>query len=135
MIKSYWVPAVRAASYLRRGDAANAIELLQATSPYELGADASMYPIYLRGEAYIEVRNGPAAVAEFQKILDHPGIVLNFPLGALARLGLGRSYALSGDTAKSRATYEDFLALWKDADPNIPVLREAKTEYAKLNQR
>jgi eukaryotic-like serine/threonine-protein kinase len=82
--------------------------------------------------AYLAQKNGPAAAAEFQKFLDHPGIVQNFLLGALARLQLGRSYALSGDTAKAKAAYQDFFALWKDADPDIPILKEAKVEYAKL---
>ena len=78
------------------------------------------------------MRNGPAAAAEFQKFLDHPGIVTNFPLGALARLGLARAYALYSDTAKVKSAYQDFFTLWKDADPDIPILKEAKTEYAKL---
>jgi len=91
-----------------------------------------MYPPYIRGMAYLAQKNGPAAAAEFQKFLDHPGIVQNFLLGSLARLQLARAYALSGDTAKAKAAYQDFLALWKDADPDIPILKEAKAEYAKL---
>jgi len=110
---------------------------LEAAEPYELGQPAqlqlgTMYPAYLRGEAKLMAHNGPAAAAEFQKFLDHPGIVTNFPLGALARLGLARAYALSADTAKAKSAYQDFFTLWKDADPDIPILREAKTEYAKL---
>jgi predicted Zn-dependent protease len=85
-----------------------------------------------RGQAYLMLHNGSAAAAEFQKFLDHPGVVRNFPLGALAHLGLARANALQGDTPKARAAYQDFLALWKDADSNIPILKEAKTEYAKL---
>ena len=91
-----------------------------------------MYPVYVRGEAQLAAHNGAAAAAEFQKFLDHRGIVINFPLGALAHLGLARAYALSGDTAKARTAYQDFFALWKDADPDIPILKEAKAEYAKL---
>jgi hypothetical protein len=91
-----------------------------------------MHPPYIRGLAYLAEKNGPAAAAEFQKFVDHPGIVLNFLLGSLARLQLGRAYAISGDTAKAKATYNDFLTLWKDADPDIPILKEAKAEYAKL---
>jgi hypothetical protein len=88
----------------------------------------------LRGEAYLAAKQGNEAAAEFQKILDHRGIVLNEPIGALAHLQMGRAYALQGDIAKSRAAYQDFLTLWKDADPDIPILREAKAESAKLQQ-
>ena len=91
-----------------------------------------MYPIYVRGEAYLAAHQGKEAAAEFQKILDHRGIVLNFPLGALVHLGIGRAYALQGDSAKARAAYQDFFTLWKDADPDIPVLQQAKTEFAAL---
>jgi eukaryotic-like serine/threonine-protein kinase len=89
-------------------------------------------PIYLRGQTYLLARRGSEAATEFQHIFDHRGIVLNFPLGALAQLGLGRAYALQGDSAKARSAYQNFLALWKDADPDIPVLKQAKVEYAKL---
>jgi len=91
----------------------------------------TMYPVYIRGLAYLNTRQ-PQAAGEFQKILDHPGVVLNFPLGALARLGLSRAYVLAGDKAKARIAYQDFLTLWKDADPDIPILKQAKAEYAKL---
>jgi hypothetical protein len=91
-----------------------------------------MYPAYIRGLAYLAQRNGPAAAAEFQKFLDHPGTVLNSVLGSLARLQLGRAYVLSGDTAKAKSAYQDFLTLWKDADADVPILKEAKVEYAKL---
>jgi ATP/maltotriose-dependent transcriptional regulator MalT len=86
----------------------------------------------MRGEAYTAAHQGREAAAEFQKTLDHRGIVLNEPIGALAHLGLARAYALQGDTAKAKAAYQDFLTLWKDADPDIPVLIAAKSEYAKL---
>ncbi|MGA7625057.1 MAG: tetratricopeptide repeat protein, partial [Candidatus Acidiferrales bacterium] len=89
-------------------------------------------PVYLRGEAYVAAQQGSAAAAEFQKILNHPGVVGNEPIGALAHLGLARAYALQGDTVKARSAYQDFLGLWKDADPDIPILIAAKSEYAKL---
>jgi hypothetical protein len=90
-----------------------------------------LFPIYLRGEAYLAPGQDSAA-AEFQKIIDHPGVVWNCATGALAHLELGRAYALAGDKTKARAAYQDFLTLWKDADPDIPVLKEAKAEFAKL---
>jgi hypothetical protein len=110
---------------------------LEAAAPYELGEPqqlqiGTLYPAYVRGQAYLAVHNGNAAAAEFQKFLDHRGIVVNFPLGALAHLQLGRAYAMSGDAAKSKAAYQDFFTLWKDADPDVPILKEAKAEYAKL---
>ena len=91
-----------------------------------------MYPVYVRGEAYLAAHQGSEAAAEFQKILDHRGIVLNEPIGALAHLGLARAYVLQGDAMKARPAYQDFLTLWKDADPDIPILIAAKAEYAKL---
>jgi hypothetical protein len=91
-----------------------------------------MYPIYVRAQAYLSARQGPAAASEFQKILDHSGLLWNCATGALARLGLARAYVLQGDTPKARAAYQNFLTLWKDADPDIPILKEAKVEYAKL---
>jgi hypothetical protein len=91
-----------------------------------------MFPVFVRGEAYLAARKGGEAAAEFQKILDHRGLVLNQPIGALAHLGLGRAYVLQGDTVKAKAAYQNFLTLWKDADTDIPVLQQAKAEYAKL---
>jgi hypothetical protein len=91
-----------------------------------------MYPAYLRGEAYLMMYAGREAAVEFQKIIDHPGIVLNFPIGALARLGLARAYALQGDTTKAQVAYLNFFNLWKNADPDLPILQQAKGEYAKL---
>jgi tetratricopeptide (TPR) repeat protein len=137
LIQGYWLPAIRAAAELNQGHAEKAIALLQASSAYEQGEPSpfilgTMYPVYVRGEAYLKAGQGRKAAVEFQKILDHRGIVLNFPLGALAHLQLGRAYRLVGDTAKARSAYQDFFALWKDADPDIPILREAKAEYAKL---
>ena len=112
-----------------------AIEALQVAAPYELGRVGALYslhPAYVRGEAYLAAHQGGEAAAEFQKILDHRGIVVNEAIGALAHLQIGRAYAMQGDTAKARAAYQDFLTLWKDADPDIPVLKQAKAEYAKL---
>ena len=112
--------------------------MLQAALPIELGEPLSspgppcLYPVYVRGEAYLAAGQGSAAAAEFRKLIDHRGITWSCTTGALARLGLGRAYALSGDTAKARTKYQDFLALWKDADPDIPILKEAKAEYGKL---
>jgi hypothetical protein len=87
----------------------------------------------VRGESYLAAHRGDKAAAEFQKILDHRGIVVNSPIGVLAHLGLGRAYALSGDKSKAKSAYQEFLSFWKDADPDIPILKQAKAEYAKLN--
>jgi len=94
--------------------------------------NSCMYPVYLRAEAHLSAHQGPAAVAEFQKILDHRGLLWNCTTGALAHLQIGRAYAMQGDTAKAKAAYQDLLTLWKDADPDIPILKQAKAEYAKL---
>jgi hypothetical protein len=117
---------------------AKATEVLAAASPYELGVPGSstfwtnLYPVYVRGEALLAAHQGLQAAAEFQKILDWPGVGVNEPIAALAHLGLARSYALAGVAPKSKVAYQNFLALWKDADPDIPVLVAAKSEYAKL---
>ena len=137
VLKLYWLPTLKAAVELNGGNSAQALEALEAAAPYELGEPppfqtGTLYPAYLRGQVYLLAHNGAAAAAEFQKVLDHRGIVLNFPLGALARLQMGRAYAMSGDTNKARAAYQDFLALWKDADPDITILKEAKADYGKL---
>jgi eukaryotic-like serine/threonine-protein kinase len=92
----------------------------------------ALYPVFVRGEAYLAAHQGKEAASEFQKIIDHRGIVLNSPIGALAHLQIARAYAMQGDTAKAKAAYQDFLTLWKDADPDIPILITAKAEYAKL---
>jgi serine/threonine protein kinase/Flp pilus assembly protein TadD len=132
-----YLPMIRAAVALHSGDANRAIAALAPSAPYELGAASQnltflLYPVYLRGEADLAAKQGLAAAAEFQKILDHPGVVLNEPIGALTHLGLGRAYALAGDSAKAKVAYQDFFALWKDADADIPILRQAKAEYGKL---
>jgi eukaryotic-like serine/threonine-protein kinase len=137
IVKFDYLPMIRAATALRSGDGKRAIDALSASAPYELGETNSsftfaLYPVYLRGEAYLAEKQGAAAGNEFQKILDHAGLVGNEPLAALAHLGLGRAYALAGDSAKSKTAYQDFFAVWKDADPDLPVLKQVKAEYAKL---
>src|SRR5882672_11122483 len=134
-----YLPTLRARLALIHSNPQQAIDTLEIAAPYELGLPAggfynwpNMYPVYVRGEAYLAARRGNEAAAEFQKILAHRGIVLNEPIGALAHLQLGRAYVLQDDTAKARAAYQDFLTLWKDADPDIPVLKEAKAEFARL---
>ena len=114
------------------------IDVLQAATPYELGDAGSttfsfnLYPVYVREEAFLAAKQGALASAEFQKIIDWRGVVINEPIGALAHLGLARAYVLQGDTVRARAAYQDFLALWKDVDPEIPILNEATAEYDKL---
>jgi tetratricopeptide (TPR) repeat protein/predicted Ser/Thr protein kinase len=132
IVQRYRLPTIRAAMALQRKNPNQAIELLQQTSPIELGDVGWLLPVYLRGEAYLMLGDGNRAAAEFQKFIDHRGLVANFPGGALARLGLARAYAMTGDTAKAKAAYQDFLTLWKGADPDVPILNEAKAEYAKL---
>jgi len=154
LVQRYWLPTIRAGVALEHKDLDRAIELLKAASTVELSEPTnlamSLCPVYLRGEAYLMLHDGNAAAAEFQKFIDHRGLVVNFPWGALARLGLARAYAVEAGLsrhgenggikpplqpdalAKARAAYQDFLALWKDADPDIPILKEAKAEYAKL---
>jgi tetratricopeptide (TPR) repeat protein len=139
IIQFNYLPILRARIALVRSNPQQALNSLQAAAPYELGLPAysfynwpNLYPVYARGEAYLAAHKGNEAAAEFQKILDHRGIALNEPIGALAHLQLGRAYAMPGDIAKARAAYQDFLTLWKDADPDIPILKQGKAEYAKL---
>jgi eukaryotic-like serine/threonine-protein kinase len=145
LVQRYWLPTIRAAVAAERKDPNRAVELLKETSAIELGDPNNFVifvPVYVRGEAYLTLGDGERAAAEFQKFVDHRGAVNNFPLGALARLGLARAYALEAKSAqgtgagaahaKARAAYQDFLTLWKDADPDIPILKKAKAEYAKL---
>lgn len=132
-----YLPMIHAALALRSGNGPKAIEALVPSLPYELGQcnptfTFSLYPVYLRGEAALAAKQGAAAVTEFQKIIDHAGVVGNEPIGALAHLGLGRAYVLQGSTAKAHAAYDDFFTLWKDADPDVPLFKQAKTEYATL---
>ena len=138
IVQINYLPTLRAQLALVRKDPSRAIEILQTAVPYELGESlgeditTNMYPAFVRGEAYLAAQKGSEAASEFQKILDHRGIVLNSPLGATARLKIARAYAMQGDRAKANAAYKDFLSLWKDADPDIPILVAAKSEYAKL---
>jgi outer membrane PBP1 activator LpoA protein len=132
LIQRYRLPTIRAAVALQRKDPKRAVELLRAASAIELGDYGHrLFPVYLRGEAYLMLHDGNRAAAEFQKFHD-PHTQMDFAWGALARLQLGRAFALSGDKTKAKAAYQDFLTLWKDADPDIPILKEAKAEYAKL---
>jgi tetratricopeptide (TPR) repeat protein len=128
----YVLPTIRAAVEMNRNNPAKAIEILQPVIPYDLANLRGLSSAYDRGQAYLLLHKGNEAAAEFQKILDHPGVVLNSITGSLAHLQLGRSYVLAGDEVKARAAYQDFFALWKDADPDIPILKQAKAEYAKL---
>jgi eukaryotic-like serine/threonine-protein kinase len=139
-IQFSYLPTLRARLALNRGDAAKAFELLQAAVPNELGAPRSrleggfgaLYPIYVRGQAYLAAHQGTAAAMEFQKIFDHTGIVVSDPVGALVRLQLGRAFALSGEKVRAKVAYTDFLTLWKEADADIPILKQAKEEYTNL---
>jgi eukaryotic-like serine/threonine-protein kinase len=138
IVRFNYMPTLLAQIALSRGEALKAIEVLQTAGPHELGTHGAsgfltnLCPVYVRGDAYLTAHQGSEAAAEFQKILDHRGIALNSPIGALAHLQIGRAYALQGDTAKARAAYQDFLTLWKDADLDIPILISTKAEYAKL---
>jgi tetratricopeptide (TPR) repeat protein len=147
-IQAIWLPAIQAQVALNKKNQASSLNARQTASPIELGQIgfvlnlSCLYSVYVRGEAYLAAGQGSVAAAEFQKILDHSGIVWNCWTGALARLGVARANALQAktsqgadaDAARVRAlvAYKDFLTLWKDADPNIPILKEAKAEYAKL---
>jgi serine/threonine protein kinase/tetratricopeptide (TPR) repeat protein len=143
-VQTSYLPVLRARLALNRSvngsESARAIEALEAAAPYELGVPISkvsadfgaLYPIYMRGDSYLDAKQGPEAAAEFQKILDHRGIVRTDLIGALAHLQLGRAYGLSGEEAKAKVAYEAFLTLWKDADPDLPILKRAKAEYGSL---
>ena len=133
------LPVARSSIALARGNGAEAIELLRPVTgdrywwgPDDPSSMDGLLPAYLRGKAYLQMRQGKEAAAEFQRFIDHPGIVANSPLGPLARVGLARAYVFQGDVTKARAAYQDFLTLWKDADPDIPILKDAKAEYARL---
>jgi len=144
VVRFTYLPTLRAILALKHGQPANAVEVLQTAIPYEGGVSIEggseyllgggiLYPVYVRGVAYLAGRRGQEAAAEFQKILNHPGIVVCDPIGALAHLQLGRADAQAGDKTKARSAYQDFLTLWKDADPDIPILKQARAEYANLN--
>ena len=131
LLNEYLMPPVFAVIELNRNRIQQALGLLKPSSAYDFGP-FSLPSVYVRGEAYLKARDGKQAAAEFQNIIDHRAVVTNDVLGALAHLQLGRAYAVYGDTPKSKAAYEDFLTLWKDADPEIPILKQAKAEYARL---
>ena len=138
-MQNYSLPTIRAAIEIGKNNGVQAVQILEVAGPYELGSPsagitslANLYPVYLRGEAYLRAGQGQEAAAQFQKIIDHPGIVSNFLTGALARLQLGRAQAMLGERETARKSYQDFFALWKEADPDIPILHAAKAEYAKL---
>jgi hypothetical protein len=133
-----YLPTLWAQLALNQNSAFQSVEALRIAIPYELGLPTgtvfapALYPIYVRGIAFLTLHQGNEATIEFQKILDHRGIVVNGPVGALAHLQIGRAYAMQGDTAKAKAAYQDFLTLWKDADPDIPILKQAKAESVRL---
>ena len=139
LIQYYWLPMIRAGIQMNQNDSHKAVRELTVASRYELGSPGikqepfgNLYPVYVRGKAYLQAGQGQQAATEFQKILDHRGLVSNFIIGALAHLQLARAQAMMGDNAAARRSYQDFLTLWKDADPDIPVYKQAKAEYAKL---
>jgi eukaryotic-like serine/threonine-protein kinase len=133
VINDLWLPEIRSVIKLNEGKAAQAVDQLAPAAALEIGwAEPRLMPAYLRGQAYLIAQQGPEAAKEFQKILDHRGVVLASPIGALAHLQIGRAFALQRDTARASAAYQDFLTIWKDADPDIPILKQAKAEYAKL---
>ena len=140
LVKISYLPALRALLALNRREAAKAIDLLEIAGPYEMGDHSGasvgfsgpLYPVYVRGLAYLAAHQGADAAREFQKILDHRGIVVTDPIGALAHLQLGRAFALAGARSKAKSAYKDFLTLWKDADVEIPILKDARAEFARL---
>jgi eukaryotic-like serine/threonine-protein kinase len=148
VVKFNYLPTLRAQIALDRGQPLQAIEVLEASVPYELGTTEgsgfpqALLPVYVRGEAYLAAHRGPEAAAEFHKVLNHPGVVFNEPIGALAHLSIARAYAIQAEAAtetnrgellaKARSAYEDFFNLWKQADPNIPLLTQARAEYDRV---
>jgi tetratricopeptide (TPR) repeat protein len=135
-VQHCWLPSIRAALALRHGKPQEAIENLVVASSYEMMPDTGMIAVFLRGEAFLAEKQGVKAAAEFEKLLDHPSVDFWFDpvISVLPHLGLARAYAMQGDSSKARKSYQDFLALWKDADPDIPILKKAKVEYAKLKE-
>jgi tetratricopeptide (TPR) repeat protein len=132
MLHQVSIPCMQALIEMQHKTPGQAIQALQPAASYELGAAQALLPIYIRGLAYLQARRGTEAAVEFQKMVDHPGIAPTFPEHSLAKLGLGRAYAMIADTAKARTAYQDFFALWKDGDPDVPILKEARAEYGKL---
>ena len=139
-VQYHYLPTLRALADLNGGKPAKARAELEMARRYELAANklssfafcGAMFPAFVRGEALLAEHKGVEAAGEFKKLIDHRGIMMADPAGALARLGIGRAWALSGDNDKAKNAYQDFLALWKDADRDIPILRQAKAEYARL---
>jgi len=138
-LNNYWLPSIRAAIQLGRGKPADAIKTLDPAIPFELAysrpqfeGGSPIYPAYLRGQAYLLLYQGREAAGEFEKFIDQRAVVVNCPLGALAHLWLGRAQALEGNVTAAHKSYEEFLTFWKDADPDVPILRQAKSEFAKL---
>jgi len=138
LVNSYWAPAIEASIQIRNGNPELALSKLQIVTPYELseapptGDEVFMYPTYIRGQAYLAAHNGGAAISEFNKIMDHPGVVMNCIVGALTPLQLARAETMAGNQENARKDYQEFLTLWRDADPDVPILKQAKAEYAKL---
>lgn len=136
LLKLYWMPTIEASLELNRGNSGNALSQLENAESYELGIAGTfinyLYPAYVRGQAFLLAHSGGAAAVEFQKLLDHPGLMSNFITGSIAHLQIGRAYAMTGQTAKAKKAYQDFFALWKDANPEVPLLKRAKAEYVQL---
>ena len=137
-IQRYWLPVIRAEIHIQQSQPAKAVEDLVAAEPLEFATPpdlrvGTIYPAYLRGRAYLDAGDANRAIAEFQKITDHPGLVLNSPVAALARLELARAYSGAADREKARNAYRDLFAIWKDPDPDLPILVESKADYAKLH--
>lgn len=138
ILQGYWLPTIRGEMDLQRGDWSKAVEDLNPAANLELAipstlSTASLYPAYVRGQAYLAGGDGKNAAAEFQKLIDHSGLTLNSALGPLARLGRARAFARMGDPANAKAAYQDFFQLWQNPDPNIPVVQQARNEYTKLH--
>jgi tetratricopeptide (TPR) repeat protein len=134
-VQHYFIPTIRAAIKLRQHDPAAAVDLLRGTAKYDLaftGLFDYLYPAYIRGLAYMDLGDGQSAAAQFQKLIDNPGFSVRHVIGPLARLQLGRAQKMMGDNVSARESYEEFLSIWKDADPDLPVYRQAKDEYAQL---
>jgi tetratricopeptide (TPR) repeat protein len=139
LIQKYWIPTIRARMELRQGTWSKALETLSVAAPFDFAASpaltvSTLYPAYVRGEIYLAAGDGRRAVAEYNKLIDHPGMVLNFPLGALAHLGRARAYALTDDWARAHDSYQEFFQLWKGADSDLSLLRQARAEFSKLTQ-
>jgi serine/threonine protein kinase/tetratricopeptide (TPR) repeat protein len=132
LLHDVWIPCAGALTALNRKTPEPAIDALRASTPFEMGTSQGLFPIYVRGLAYLQAKRGTDAIVEFQKIVDHRGVAPVAPEHSLAKLGLGRAYVMTSDSAKARAAYQDFFALWKDADPDVPILKEARAEYEKL---